>query len=222
MSADIPQEHRRQSLNALAADVFGDALRVGCAEVATADPNLLFPDERTAIAKAVPARQREFAAGRLAARAAMGVDVSIAMASDRAPIWPARIAGTITHAGGWAMAVTSSLDRLVGIDLELDEPLPSDVLETVLTLSERQWIHSQATPEAWARVIFSVKECAYKAQYARSGQLFGFEMFEVSLNPTTRQFTATFQAEAAPFATGDQLSGRFAIGGGFILTGLLA
>lgn len=221
MRSDLTQSHRRQSPHALAAAVFGDQARVACVEVAAADVSALHPVEKSAIARAVPSRQSEFAAGRLAARTAMTRDIPIPMAADRAPVWPEGIAGSITHAGGWAIAVISNADRLVGVDLEVDEPLPPDVFETVLTPSERLWINTQPNPPQWARIIFSVKECAYKAQYARSGQLFGFEMFEVTLDQAAGSFTATFQAHAAPFASGDQLSGRFSRGGGFILTGLM-
>ncbi len=221
MRPDLTQNHRRQSPRALAAAVFGDQARVACIEVATADVSALHPVELSAIAKAVPSRQSEFAAGRMAARAAMTVDASIPMAADRAPAWPEGVAGSITHAGGWAIAVVAGADQLIGIDLEVDEPLPFDVLETVLTPAERQWLSTQQDDPHWARVIFSAKECAYKAQYARSGLLFGFEMFEVGFDLANGRFTAIFQDDAAPFSSGDRLSGRFSRAGGFILTGIL-
>lgn len=221
MTAGLTQERRRPSPLALAAAVFGDQARLGCVEIRAAEMSGLHALEAARVEKAVPSRQREFAAGRQAARIAMAADLAIPMATDRAPIWPAGISGSITHAGGWALAVVSGSDRLIGIDLEVDEPLPMAVFETVLTPAERDWIRLQPDPAHWARVIFCVKECAYKAQYPRSGQLFGFEMFETALDVKSGAFTATFQATAAPFDKGDRLWGRFSRRDGFVLSGVL-
>ena len=213
---------RRQSPRALAAQVFHGSVPIGCCEVASADPSQLFPEERAAIGRAIIPRQQEFTAGRIAAREAMGSDILIPMATDRAPIWPAGFAGSITHAGGWALAVAGHHDRLLGIDLELDDALPHEVFDTVLSQSERAWLREQPEPEVWARVIFSAKECAYKAQYPRTLQLFGFEVFEVSINPAAGEFSARFQRDIAPFRAGDALNGRFSRGDGFILCGIVA
>lgn len=221
MSANLTQEIRRQSPFALAAAVFGDHAQIGCVEIRAADPSGLHAVEAACVAKAIPSRQREFAAGRQAGRVALAADIAIPMAADRAPNWPEGVVGSITHAGGWALAVVTGSDRLIGIDLEVDEPLPVEVFDTVLSPTERAWIDRQSGSGTWARVIFSVKECAYKAQYSRTGQLFGFEMFEVALDIATGRFSATFQAAVTPFAKGDRLHGRFSRADGLILTGLL-
>ncbi|WP_133240349.1 4'-phosphopantetheinyl transferase family protein [Pararhodobacter oceanensis] len=202
------------------AQVFPPAVARGICAVARADVARLFHVEHSAVKSAVPARQREFAAGRIAARAAMGRDLPVVMAEDRAPVWPEGMAGSITHAGGWALAVAGTAERLIGIDLEVDAALPAEVWETVLTNSERAALRDMPDVGRWARVIFSAKECAYKVQYPRSNQVFGFEVFEVTLEPDSGVFTAVFQRDIAPFAAGDCLRGRYSIGGGFILTGI--
>jgi len=216
------QMTRRQSLNALAADVFGPGVAFACAEIANAQVSELHADEWQAIQKATKPRQREFAAGRIAARYAMGRAECIPMGEDRAPVWPSGVHGSITHAGGWAVAVAGEAGQLIGVDLELDEPLPADVLDVVLSTAERDWVDQQDFPAHWARVIFSAKECAYKAQYARSTQLFGFETFEVALNLETCEFSAVFQHDVPPFAKSAALRGRFSRCGGFIMTGVIA
>lgn len=211
---------RRPSPYALAAALFGSDAQVGCARVAAADTGALFPSEADAVHSAVAARKLEFAAGRAAARKALGHWVAIPMAEDRAPVWPEGIAASLSHAGGWAVAAVAPEGRLVGVDLELDEPLPREVFDTVLTASEAAWVRDQTEPDIWARVIFSAKECAYKAQYPKSKQVFGFEVFEVTLDVAVGCFTAVFQTDVAPFSMGDALQGRFSRSDGFILTGI--
>lgn len=200
-----PIEARRRLLQ-LAATVFPGRV-VGLARVG--EYSSLKPEEDSAMARALPARRAEFAAGRAAARQALGRDVAIPMGADRAPVWPPGDAGCITHAGGWAMAVAGT--GLLGIDLEDDADLPDDLRETILRPEERS-----ADPRT-ARLIFSAKECAYKAQYPLTRALFGFDVLSVTLG--AGRFRAEFRQSVGPFAIGAALEGRHAIGGGFILTG---
>ncbi|MCB1389358.1 MAG: 4'-phosphopantetheinyl transferase superfamily protein [Rhodobacteraceae bacterium] len=201
---DDPLTRRR--LETLAAVVF-PRLRVGVAPVGEVS---LKPEERTSMAGARTARQAEFSAGRAAARLALGRDVAIPMGEDRAPVWPAEVAGSISHAGGWALAVVGS--GLIGADLEMDEALPDEVRETVLRPEE------QDVDGRTARLIFSAKECAYKAQFPVTRALFGFETFAIHLGDGV--FRAVWQRDVAPFRAGQALEGRFARAGGFILTGI--
>lgn len=196
----------RRQLLGLAASVF-QGLPVGIAPV---DGVSLKPEEESALKGAVPARQAEFSAGRAAARMALGHEMALPMGPDRAPIWPEGVRGSITHAGGWALAVVGP--GLTGIDLEPGEDLPEEVRETVLLPQER------GADGRTARLIFSAKECAYKAQYPVTRQLFSFDTFAVELGEGA--FRAVWQHDVGPFRAGQALAGRFAIGDGFILTGI--
>lgn len=213
--------NRRQPLAGLAADLFGAEAAIGIVRIGSVNADVLFDAEAKAMTGAVPARRAEFAAGRQAARRAMGRNLPIPMALNRAPQWPAGIAGSITHAGGWAFAVTGSADQRIGADLEVDEDLPADLWPIVLTPQETAWVNAQPAPGRIARLIFSIKECAYKAQFPLSGQIFGFEVLETIVDLKNRRFDAVFQQDIAPFSVGDTLSGRFSIGDGLILTGIL-
>ena len=71
-------------------------------------------------------------------------------------------------------------------------------------------------PGRAAKLVFSAKEAAYKAQYSRSRMLFGFDM--LALEVTGDSFTATFRHSAAPFAAGDRLCGGWGRAAGHILT----
>jgi 4'-phosphopantetheinyl transferase EntD len=180
------------------------------AAIAVTDPRAVQPallDEE--ILRAIPARQREFAAGRAAARQAMRVmglpAAAIAVGRDRAPVWPAGLAGSITHS---ATACVAAIARggLLGIDIEPDVPLDRDIWPAILLPEEQRWLATQPDRGHRALQIFCAKEAAYKAQYPATATLFGFDTLHVIL--THDRFTATFRKPAGPIATGFCLHGR--------------
>lgn len=188
--------------------------------VAAADParlwSLMAGEAPPAV---VPARLAEFSAGRHAARTALQAlglpPAAIPMEADRAPVWPEGVAGSITHTRRACLAAARRGGGL-GIDLEEDEDLPGDLWDGVLLPEEQDWARGQAAPGRAAKLAFSAKEAAYKAQYARSRRLFGFDMLVLSFDGDG--FTATFRAAAAPFAMGDRLQGRWGRAAGHVLT----
>jgi 4'-phosphopantetheinyl transferase EntD len=196
--------------------------------LAAADPfadNLVLPAEAAATQRMVPARRREFAAGRDAARRAMAAlglpPVAVPMGADRAPVWPEGVVGAISHGGGACLAVAarSGKVRALGLDLEPDADLDPDLIETICTPTERAGLPAFGAGRV-ARLIFSAKECAYKCQYGQSRTLFGFETLEITLDPAADRFTAVFTRDVPPFAKGRALAGLFAIGGGVIVTAM--
>lgn len=200
--------------------------------LASSDPRgdqpALRPEERVAIAQAVPARQREFSAGRAAARRAMAQrglpGVAIPMSPDRAPLWPGGVTGSISHCESCCLAAIAlrSDAQALGLDVEEDTPLEDDLIAEICTPFERAWLSEQPKLRAghWAKVIFSAKETAYKCQYTVTRRLFGFDGFEISLDSKTGCFAARFTAPVAPFARNTRLLGRFRIGDGLIVTGM--
>ncbi|TDK42130.1 4'-phosphopantetheinyl transferase family protein [Antarcticimicrobium luteum] len=188
------------------------------------------PEERAALAHARPRRLREFDAGRAAARRAMaqlGVPPApVLHGPDRAPVWPGGLAGTITHCDTACLAAVARAEnfRALGLDLEDDNPLAPDLLATICTPSELDRL--AAVPPGRrgqiAKLIFSAKEAAYKAQYPLSRTLFDFQTLEIELDAGgAGHFTARFLRAVAPFAAGSRLSGRYAIGGGRIVTAVV-
>lgn len=219
MNQNMPQTERRgERLRALAADVLDPSISVAATRIDGFDGSELLGVEIEAIAKASQRRRAEFTAGRVAARMAMGSDDVVPMGADRAPVWPDGWRGSITHSRDWALAAVSRGTGMIGLDLEPAEPLPEDVIETVLWNAEKDWIDRCDDPGLMARVVFSAKECAYKAQYPITRRLFGFGVFLVTVHGN--RFRAEFQQEIGRFQPGDSLDGRFSIGGGFILTGI--
>ena len=188
--------------------------------VAAADPSRLWPLlAGETLPAATPPRLAEFSAGRHAARAALralGLPLTpIPMADDRAPVWPMGVAGTITHSRSTCLAALRRGEGL-GIDIEEDEDLSEDLWDTVLLPAEQRWARMQAAPGRAAKLVFSAKEAAYKAQYSRSCMLFGFDMLAVAVRGDG--FTATFRHPAAPFVPGDRLCGGWGRAAAHILT----
>ncbi|WAJ31100.1 4'-phosphopantetheinyl transferase family protein [Antarcticirhabdus aurantiaca] len=183
------------------------------------------PAEQAAVARAVPRRVGEFAAGRALARRAMiqiGLPpVAIPAGPDRAPIWPAGLCGTITHCADRCIAaVARRADgfRGLGLDVEPDEPLDADLLPLIATAEERADLATLPAAAALrqGRMIFSAKECAYKAQYALTRTLLDFQDLSISFAPDGT-FTARFCRDVAPFRAGDALAGRIAVDGRHIV-----
>ncbi|MCF3972232.1 4'-phosphopantetheinyl transferase family protein [Paracoccus salsus] len=200
---------------------------VGAAAVAIGAAPALWPGEADAVARAVPHRQQEFAAGRAAARAAMvaaGLSAgAIPVAEDRSPVWPQGVTGSITHARDVALAVAAPLTLVsgLGLDVEPDLPLPDDVLSDICDDEECSWIASQREPLRWARLIFVAKEAAFKCQYPASRTIFGFEVMQVRVDPDAGSLVAGFKREIAPFANGAVLHGRYVRTGGAIIAGFI-
>lgn len=182
-----------------------------------ADPHRnypLMPGE--AVPGAVPARLREFAAGRDAARMALAgigvAGVAIPHGGDRAPVWPPGVVGSITHTATacLAIALPSRLCRGIGLDLEEDSPLPPDLWDVVLRPDEQDG----ATGDS-AKAVFCAKEAAYKAQYPISRTVYGFDQMQV--NQSGDRFRAVFRGPVPPFQRGDSIEGQLSRGHGHIL-----
>lgn len=180
--------------------------------VAWADPRLdypLMPGE--AMARAAPARLREYAAGRSAARGAMMLlgrtPAAILRGDDRAPIWPDGMIGSITHTDTDCLAAVTQAAGLLGIDMERDGRVTGDLWPTILNHGE---------DSTHATLIFAAKEAVYKAQYPLTKALFGFHRLHIRIDGA--QFHARFCAETGPIAAGTVWTGRHTLQDGLILT----
>jgi 4'-phosphopantetheinyl transferase EntD len=190
------------------------------------------PQEAEQVATAVPARRIEFAAGRHCARRALArlsiEGFVLRNGADRAPRWPVGVVGAITHtqrAGeGYCGVVVGRTDRVVtvGLDAEQAEPLATSLWPHVLTAGERRSLQTTAADTAGylARVIFSAKECFYKAQFALSRQFLRFHDVEISLDPGEPTFAATLTRDAPRGLPLTSCRGRFLPSGGFVVTGI--
>lgn len=173
--------------------------------VEVASPNdagaagLLGP-ERQYAERMAPRRVAEFAAGRAAARralAALGVASAPLtwMHGDRDVAWPAGFVGSISHTQGLAAAVVarSGLDAWgaplagVGLDVEGAEPLGDELVPRICLPGELASLAGHAAPPAgWPKVLFAVKEAAYKAWYPQARVALDFSDMQVTVDPAGR------------------------------------
>ncbi|MGF6131122.1 enterobactin synthetase component D [Pseudomonas frederiksbergensis] len=141
------------------------------------------------IQRSVAKRQAEFLAGRVCARAALqqleGLSFVPEIGEDRAPVWPAHIAGSITHSTGRAAAIVANKAHWRGLGMDLENLLNFERAERlageILTPPELQRMAAAPSDQVALLVTltFSVKESLFKALYPIVQQRFYFEHAEV-------------------------------------------
>ncbi|SHH54538.1 4'-phosphopantetheinyl transferase family protein [Cognatishimia maritima] len=179
-----------------------------------AAPEPLWPAEASAISNAVPARQMEFAAGRMAARRALlalgRAPSAIPMDRDRSPVWPSAVVGSITHDDKSCIAIVAERDRFraLGVDVEPALPLEADVFSEICRPEELAWLRQLPFQSRGivARRFFSAKEAIYKCQYTVSRTLIDFKALSVVFDKQGR-FDARLMRDVEGFAQGSIFRG---------------
>lgn len=188
-----------------------------------------FQDERDAVAKAVPARRREFLCGRACARAALQAlgrkAGPIGVGNRREPAWPDGVVGSITHAGELAAAVVADATRArgLGLDIELLDPkLDESLRRLLLTPGELSHVAAlEAVEPAAAKVVFSAKECAYKCVFPGTGRRLDAKDIAIALDAGRGRFKAVIaeRSEGAGPSPGT-LEGAFRVVDGYVVTAM--
>ncbi|PWU43231.1 4-phosphopantetheinyl transferase [Micromonospora globispora] len=177
---------------------------------------------------AVESRRRDFTAGRACARralAGLGLPVlPVPAATDRSPVWPAGVVGTITHTDGYcaAAAARSAEIRSVGMDAERHKELSPGVRRLICLPEEEESFARLPAGVSWPAVVFSVKESVYKLWHPVVGTWLDFHDARVELDPDAGTFTvriAPARVDAAPVTDAPSLvTGRFTVAGGLVRT----
>jgi 4'-phosphopantetheinyl transferase EntD len=187
----------------------------------------LMEEELAALGRSVKSRRLEFAAGRSCARsalAALGIPAGpILTGAGREPLWPAGIVGSITHCEGYCAAAVAPTNKLVsvGIDAELNQPLPAGILETIATDVEISSLRALPVNDlSWDRLLFSAKESMYKAWYPIMKCWLGFEEACVTIDPVASSFQVSISLTDHPVKPfrDSQIDGRYISRRGYILT----
>jgi 4'-phosphopantetheinyl transferase EntD len=191
----------------------------------------LFAEEEAALGNAVEKRRREFVTARACAREALSrlglAAQPVPVGSRGEPIWPAGIVGSITHCAGYrACAVARAGELLtIGIDAELDDPLPSGVLGDISLPEERRWIEAATAADptiSWDRLLFSIKESVYKAWFPLARSWLGFEDAAVSVDRGRGTFSADLLVPGPTIGERklEGFSGRWVAAGGLVLSAI--
>jgi 4'-phosphopantetheinyl transferase EntD len=188
-----------------------------------------FPEEARALGRAVEKRRREFVTGRACARQALAglgrPAVAIPSGERGEPVWPPGVVGSITHCDGYrACAVASAGQvRSVGIDAEVNQPLPEGVLEAVAFGRERTLVAGPGAGVCLDRLLFSAKEAIYKAWFPLARRWLGFEDVELTIDVAAGTFRAGVLVPG-PVVDGGHLTelrGRWCAEGGIIAAAVL-
>jgi len=172
-------------------------------EIAETD-SLPFFDLPWELRTASRVRQREFIAGRKAARLALrrlGLSsIAIPISSTGAPHWPAGVCGSISHSRTLACAVVtvSASCASVGVDIEpcSAENKIGELRKNFLTAGEDKRLSDRE-----ALVAFSAKESLYKLLHPLTNTYFGFDSAEVTeINDAVLVLTLT--TDVASFRRG--------------------
>jgi 4'-phosphopantetheinyl transferase EntD len=183
----------------------------------------LFAEELRALGGAVDARRREFETGRACARRALArlglPALPVASGPHGEPLWPARVVGSITHCDGYrACAVAPAQDVLaVGIDAEVDAPLPAGVLATIAGRGEQRALGAHGDGACWDRVLFSAKESVFKAWFGLTARRLEFEDAVLRIDPSRGTFDVRLLVDG-PLR---ELRGRWAATDGLIATAVV-
>lgn len=171
--------------------LLGHHAAAACCCPTEGDPATLAPAEYGAVASAVAKRQKEFAAGRTAARRAMHrlghPAAPVVAAPDRSPCWPAGLVGSITHCQTTCIAVVALHEHSssVGVDVEPDQGLSDGLWELVCRPEELRQLARwpEAVRARWVTRLFCAKEAYYKWVFPRIRSLLDFQDVAIEMGP---------------------------------------
>jgi len=198
-------------------------LEPGVCGFATAIPAAaaeLLAAEREAARPFNEPRMAEFAAGRHCAHRALtqlGVrDVAVPARPDRSPLWPPDIIGSISHSRTCAVAIAArATDHLLslGVDVEETEAIEDELAELIGSPPEYALMlgPGQVQPELACRLLFSLKEAAFKCLYQWSGEFLDFADLRLLAMGSERMF-AMARLEKPTGETAQRVVGRFVAG----------
>jgi enterobactin synthetase component D len=193
--------------------------------------NIPFPAQ---LQKAVPKRQAEFLAGRLAANrtlAAIGVLVSeIPTGEHRSPIWPKAVVASITHNESTALCAAAFKAKnndaglkYLGLDLENILPIATieEIKGMIINPDEAIILRQSALDFTTAFTLaFSAKESLFKALYPNVGYYFDFDAACIeSIDHKRQRFQLVLSKNLnAAFSQGQRFEGYYQADSKSILT----
>jgi len=187
----------------------------------------IMPAESVHVRRAVAKRQREFHAGRHAARVALDAigygGATIPAGSSREPLWPHGTTGSIAHSGDMAVAVVARTTEnfLLGVDIEADHAVAADLWSVCFTDGERAVLDLRDAGMAGleASIRFSAKESIFKALFPATRRWLDFREVEVRLDWSRLQFHVALPREWLDVISEDPV-GSFRATPPYVLTGI--
>ena len=149
-----------------------------------------------------PRRQAQFLAGRIAAAEAIDashtVDRHVAVGQSREPVWPAGLAGSISHDQQLSIARVKQPQKPhsgLGIDIQsaIEAKTQALIFSTIVTQDEKP-LFKKSPHEVFGgmlfTLIFSAKESFFKALFGTVGGYFDFDaVCVVKIDYSSQQLT---------------------------------
>ena len=190
----------------------------------------LTEEEGACVARAVPARRREFILGRVALKQALariGAAVSsIPTLPDRSPRLPPGYVASLTHCEGLCAAVAARAEDVaaLGFDAEQAEPLPAEF--EALICGPRDGAAGTgklSRPDPlWLTVLFSAKEAVYKCQHRIASVNPDFSdvslVFHADDSSDRGRFDAIFGGDVGAALASWRFQGAWRVQGGLVLS----
>lgn len=217
-------------LGAVAARMLPDCV-VSAAALIDGTASLAHEAERALVARAVQKRRDEFATGRALAHeliARLGVADEPLLpgklpGSLRAPAWPHGLLGSISHGAGLCVVAVASQSEcsMLGLDVEDSSPLRPKLWRHVLREEERRELDKLSDDDAGrrAKLVFSAKECFYKALSPRLNRVLNFEDVRLTVDDDG-SFSGELLVDDAGFVLDEPLQGSWEQVGDVVLSTL--
>jgi 4'-phosphopantetheinyl transferase EntD len=131
------------------------------------------------------------------------------------------VIGSITHCDSYTAAAGARQDQFLtlGIDAELNQPLPEGVLALIASPREQAALIQLNDPAIrWDRLMFSAKASVFKVWFPVTKQWIDFLAADLAIDPVQFTFRAELRAENP--LIGGMLEGRFVLCGAHLLTAM--
>lgn len=175
-----------------------------------------------ALQDAVVKRKAEFFAGRFCSAILLnhlGLPVQVAIANNRAPVWPRGATGAISHSRRHALSVVTRDKLLVGVDIEhyLSPERASRLGPSIITPEEHALLPRSLSHQQALTLCFSAKESAYKAIYPLVGRYVDFLQAAIQVDHPQHTFSICL-SRGILGDTAVEIAGHFQLCDDFVLT----
>tara|TARA_R110000782_G_scaffold19151_3_gene52366 strand:+ start:503 stop:1171 length:669 start_codon:yes stop_codon:yes gene_type:complete len=160
----------------------------------------LTAEEQATLSNSADVRVREYTAARTLAREVITEILpwsgSIPTDSDRCPIWPDGVSGSISHTRshvGVAIARSARISG-IGIDLEPVGSVTQDLYDRLFIRGELDFICS-SDDQIVPTQIFCCKEAVYKAAFPTTRTFLDFHQLEIRLLQSEKEFEVVYSED---------------------------
>ncbi|MFT6733322.1 MAG: 4'-phosphopantetheinyl transferase EntD [Polaribacter sp.] len=180
----------------------------------------LYREEVLLTKKMSEKRLNDFSAGRLSAKQALSklaiYNYPILIGSNRAPLWPIQVVGSISHSKNICVSavIQNTNSKALGIDIETIKQIDNDIL--LLICDETEILHLKNLEKSGygscnenAKIIFSIKESIFKCLNPLLSCWIDFKEMQITLDFNNKRYIATPNSNNLPLKDLKSISGKW-------------